>query len=309
MLSDRSYMRSDYGRTPPSVLTWFLGILVVAFILQNVAITRFGSRVFIDYAALSSGGIRHGYVWTMLSYALLHGGILHLLFNGLGLFFFGRELESTLGSTRLLHLLLASALGGALVWLGINFHRPGTMIGASGILMGLLAVYACLYPRRPIQILLFFILPIRVQPMWLVIVLGGMDLLGLLFRELPGQGSLYGVAHSAHLGGLAAGWIFYQLVLARGSTFHPGAATAIEPPAWLRRRAPRPTGGFTVNIGKPSPGSASPRPPLPSPTTGRQAMRAEVDRILDKINLHGFGSLTADEKRVLDEARQHLNPR
>jgi hypothetical protein len=33
-----------------------------------------------------------------------------------------------------------------------------------------------------------------------------------------------------------------------------------------------------------------------------------VDRILDKINLHGFGSLSAAEKRVLDEARQHINP-
>ena len=314
MLSDRSYMRADFGRNPPSVLTWFLGILVGVFVLQSIAATWFGSRAFIEYGALSSRGFREGHVWTVFTHALLHGGIFHLLINGLGLFFFGRELEAELGPGRFLRLLLISAAGGALIWLGIHFQRPGNVIGASGVLMGLLAVYACLHPRRPIQLLLFFVLPVRVQPVWMVIVLGGIDLLGLLFRELPAGGSLYGVAHSAHLGGLAAGWIFYQLTLARDGGYRHGAAPAIEPPSWLRRRAARPAANYTVNVGgtpAKSAGPAASRPPLaPAPgATSRDALRAEVDRILDKINQHGFGSLTAAEKRVLDEARQHLNPR
>lgn len=302
-------MRGDFGRNSSSVLTWFLGILVGVFILQNIASLWFGSRAFIEYGALSGTGLKQGHIWTIFSHTLLHGGIGHLLINGLGLFFFGRELESTLGSSRFLRLLLASALGGGLVWLGIHFQRPGTVIGASGILMGLLAVYACLYPRRPIQLLLFFVLPVRVQPIWLVLVLGGIDLLGLLFRELPGQGSLYGVAHSAHLGGLAAGWLFYQVVLARGSTWSPESAPAIEPPSWLRRRDTRPAPSYTVNEGGAT--SAAPIRPAgaPATATSRDALRADVDRILDKINQHGFGSLTADEKRVLDQARQHLNSR
>ncbi len=306
-------MRGDQGRNPPSVLAWFLGILVGVFILQSIAetwsISWFTTRTVIDFGALSGDGIKRGYVWTIFTHTLLHGGIGHLLINCIGLFFFGRELESTLGSGRFLRLLLSAALGGGLVWLGIHFQRPGTVVGASGILMGLLAVYACLHPRRPIQLLLFFIIPVRVQPVWLVIILGGIDLLGLLFRELPGGGSLYGVAHSAHLGGLAAGWLFYQLVLARGSAWSPGSAPAIEPPSWLRRRATRPAPAYTVNVGG-TPSGAPPRPAgAPAAATSRDTLRAEVDRILDKINLHGFGSLTAAEKRVLDQARQHLNPR
>lgn len=309
MLSDRSYMRGDYGRSPPTVLAWFLGIIVGVFILQNIAATWFRSDAFFEYGALSGPGLRQGYVWTVLSYALLHGGIIHLLANGLGLFFFGRELQTVLGQTRFLQLLLISAAGGALAWLGIHFTRSDSVLGASGILMGLLAVYACLYPRRPFTLMLFFIIPVTVQPIWVVTIFGGIDLLGLLFSELPGRGSLYGVAHSAHLGGLAAGWIFYQTMVARTVGWTPGAAPAIEPPSWLRRRAKQPSPSFTVNVG-----GASSAPPRPtglggSRATSRDVLRAEVDRILDKINLHGFGALTAEEKRVLDEARNHLHPR
>ncbi|MCU0792334.1 MAG: rhomboid family intramembrane serine protease [Opitutaceae bacterium] len=309
-------MRSDFGRQSPSVLLWFLGLMVGVFVLQSVATTWFGSRAVIEYGALSSQGFRSGHVWTVLTHALLHGGLFHLLINGLGLFFFGRELEAELGPSRFLRLLLISAAGGALIWLGIHFQRPGNVIGASGVLMGLLAVYACLHPRRPIQLLLFFVLPVRVQPIWMVAVLGGIDLIGLLFRELPAGGSLYGIAHSAHLGGLAAGWLFYQLTLARDSTYRHGAAPAIEPPSWLRRRSARPAPNYTVNLGDSAAKSAgAPRPTARPATTAsaaatsRDALRAEVDRILDKINLHGFGSLTPAEKRVLDEARQHIHPR
>ena len=304
MLSDRSYMRAPSGSTPPSVLAWFLGMLVGVFVLQSVAQTWFRTDALSEYGALSAQGIRDGRVWTLFTYALLHGNLVHLLLNGLGLFVFGRELESVLGSRRFLQALFATALGGALAWFGVNFHRPGHVIGASGILMGLLALYACLYPRRPLTIFLFFVIPVTLQPIWVVALFGGIDVLGLIFREIPGQTSLYGVAHSAHLGGLAAGWLFYQLVLARRLPFMPGAAAAIEPPAWFRRRASRPAPSYTVNLSPPAP--ARPAPAVP---TSRDTLRAEVDRILDKINLHGFGALTHEEKRVLDEARQHLNPR
>lgn len=302
MLSDRSYMRGDFGRTPPSVLAWFLGLLVGVFVLQNVFTLWFGSGAILDYGALSGTGIRSGHVWSVLTYALLHGGIGHLLLNGLGLYFIGRELQSRFGPERFLKLILATALGGAVVWLGVNLNRPGSVIGASGVLMGFLAVFACMHPRRPITLLLFFILPVTVQPLWVVVVLGGVDLLGFMFYELPSNRTLYGVAHSAHLGGLTAGWLFYQFAIARTTA---SGAPAIEPPAWFRRKDSLPAPAYKVNLGTDPADGTPPRPAPPA----RDALRAEVDRILDKINLHGFGSLTAAEKRVLDEARKHLNPR
>jgi membrane associated rhomboid family serine protease len=302
MLSDRSYMRGDFARTPPSVLAWFLGLLVGGFVLQQVFRVWIGSSAPFDYGALSSANIRSGQVWTLLTYVLLHGGIGHLLMNGLGIYFIGRELQTRLGPERFLKLILTGALGAGLVWLGVHLNNRGLVIGASGVVMAFLAVFACYDPRRPIRLLLFFVLPVTVQPIWVVGVLGSVDLLGFLFYELPKNQSLYGVAHSAHLGGLAAGWLFYTFAVARS----PGVSgTVIEPPAWFTRKDSRPALNARVNL---EPRSNAPRPAGPG-AAKRDFLRAEVDRILDKINLHGFSSLTADEKRVLDEARDHLNPR
>lgn len=307
MLSDRSYMRSVTGRPPPGFLLWFLGALVVVFVLQNVASTWFGSDVFFDYASLYPEGVRSGYVWTFLSYVLLHASITHLLFNGLGLYFIGKALEAELGPGRLAQLSVFSAFIGGLAWMAVNFQRGGNVIGASGIAMAYLAVFACLYPRRQMTVLLFFILPVTVQPIWLVGVVGAIDLFGFLFQELPHTRTLYGVAHSAHLGGLAAGWLFYQLIIVRrlGSD-----ATAIEPPAWFKRRE-RPTPKYTVNVAPQKTRDNLSASPLSAPasTASRDSLRAEVDRILDKINLHGFGSLTTAEKAVLDQARDKLSHR
>lgn len=307
MLSDRSYMRTVSGRPNLGFLAWFLGVLAGVFVLQKVSEAFFNSFALLDHGALSSSGLRRGEIWRPFTYALLHGSPIHLLLNGLGLFFIGRYLQETLGSVRLAWLTFAGAVGGALVWLAFHFTRAGVVIGASGIAMTYLSVFACLNPRRPITVLLFFIIPITIQPMWLVAIIGGIDVLGLITQELPASGSLYGVAHSAHLGGLLAGWIFYRLVLAprRG-----GTDPIIEPPSWLKKQSRRPVPAYTVNLDVPAAGSGSADASPVMPSAGaRDALRVEVDRILDKINLDGFGSLTAEEKRVLDQARHHLSHR
>ncbi len=308
MLSDRSYMHRDFGRPGPSFLVCLLATLAVVFVLQRVVEVFFGSYFLIDHGALSAAGLLSGKVWTPFTYALLHGSLLHLLLNGLGLFFIGRYLQETLGPSRLAWLTVIGALGAAAAWLGINFQRHGLVLGASGVLMAFLGVFACLQPRRPITVLLFFIIPITVQPIWLVGIIAAIDVLGLLTQELPGGGSLYGIAHSAHLGGLAAGWLFHRYALAR-----PAGLPSIEPPAWLRKHRERPAPGYRVDVGgspaAPARGTPTARAATPPPSSTREALRAEVDRILAKINLHGFGSLTDAEKRVLDEARQHLSHR
>ena len=87
----------------------------------------------------------------------------------------------------------------------------------------------------------------------------------------------------------------------------------IEAPAWLRKRSVRPAPVYTLDLDPPPPSGAgnAPRPSAAAPGTyaSREALRAEVDRILDKISLQGVGALTDAEKRVLDEARQQLSHR
>jgi len=298
MLSDRFYMRGRQGGAYFTFIPWFLGVLVGVFVLQNLLERWFpGLGSYYQYSALSGSGIRHGYVWTLVSYGFLHGSFTHLLLNGLGLFFIGRQLEVTLGPPKLIMLTLISALISAGFWLAVNYNRPGQVVGASGVVMAYLMVFACLNPSRPITFLIFFVIPVTMKPFWMVAIVGGIDLVGFFWDELPG-GQNGWIAHSAHLGGLAGGWMFYRAFILRGFLF---SMPTIEAPRLVGKTAARPP-AYSVNLA----GRSSPSAPAPS---SRQHLRVEVDRILDKINERGFGSLTADEKRVLDEAREVLGPR
>ncbi|MFH1499032.1 MAG: rhomboid family intramembrane serine protease [Verrucomicrobiota bacterium] len=287
-------MRDPSPASARPMVFWLLAALVVAFVLQQITEIWFQSRFAWDHFALSATTVKTGQVWTLLSYGLMHGGVFHLLINGLLIFFLGRALESEFGGRRLLHLTLWGTLGGALLWLAINHQRSAQLAGASAAAMALLTVFACLNPRRPITLLLFFVLPVTLLPIWLLAIVGGIDVLGLLFREIPGGGRSGSIAHSAHLGGLAAGWLYYRFALSGDSPRTPWRGTAeIETPRWFRkaRRTGLSEAPYKVDIR----------------TT--DDLRAEVDRILDKINSEGFGALTPTEKARLDEARDLLSKR
>lgn len=304
MLSDRSYMRDPQRHSSFTLIPWFLGVIVAVFVLQNVLERWFGVFGYYRYVALSADGIRHGFAWTALTYALVHGSVMHLLLNGLGLFFLGRSLEGQLGTRSLVQLTIIGLVVSSLFWLGVNFTRPGQVVGASGVVMAYLMVFACLQPHRPMTFLILFVIPVTLKPIWMVAIVGGIDVLGFLFKELPG-GSGGWVAHSAHLGGLAGGWLFYQFFVVRAGR---GDATEIEAPRWMRKSASR-APAYTVNLAGRAASSSSSSGGGAAAAGGRDQIRAEVDRILDKINERGFGSLTAEEKRVLDSARQVLGPR
>ncbi|MBI3886773.1 MAG: rhomboid family intramembrane serine protease [Opitutae bacterium] len=291
MLSERTYMRQDYGRQPTPVVFWIISALISGFVLQNVFDRFLGSNSFTTFFALSATGVRHGYVWGLLTYTLLHDGILHLLFNGLGIFFLGRELTPLLGARRLVAVYLAAAAAGGLFWLAVHFFSGGTvLIGASGCVAGLFIVFACFYPDREVTFLLFFVLPVTLKPKVLAWILLGVDLLGFLFSELPGGVYDTGIAHSAHLGGMLAGWIYFRYFHANnGWDRAPSVSVAL--PGWLRRKAGR--------------ASAVIAPVLRSKR--HHDLRAQVDRILDKINSQGFSALTEEEKRTLDEAKDLLS--
>jgi membrane associated rhomboid family serine protease len=286
MLSDRSYMYRETPAAGSRVLTWMLCAMVVGFVVQSVFGRWLGSADFERLFALSSGGLRRGYLWSLFSYAFLHGGILHLLFNGLFLYFLGRELAPMLGERRFLVVSLVAALGGGLAWLAASAGNPGSvLVGASAIVLG----------NREITFLLFFVLPVTVRPRIAVWVILGIEVLGLLFSELPGGRFDTGIAYSAHLGGMLVGWTYFRY-LHSSSLWGRSGGPAIELPSWLRRKHSSPARGgapYQVNLSSP------PKPDL----------KAEVDRVLDKINSQGFGALTEEEKRILDQAKDMLSRR
>lgn len=297
MLSDRSYMREQYPRQRTSVLTWLICALSAGFILQLIFQRWIGATAGSEFERaleLSPQGIRHGYLWTLLTYGLLHNpySILHIVGNLLGLYFFGREVLPHLGERRFLSVFVSAILVGGLAWLAVNWNQPGSLIGASAGVSALLVVFACLSPNQPITLLLFFILPVTLRPKYLAIGLFVLDALGLVFYELLGARSIFGMAHSAHLGGMAIGWLYYRFVHQR-EWRSPDRAAQMEIPRWLKQMKKAPPAVST--------------PPFKINLSNRENLRAEVDRILDKINSQGFGALTTEEKHILDEAKEILS--
>ncbi|MEX2044282.1 MAG: rhomboid family intramembrane serine protease [Opitutus sp.] len=293
MLSDRPYMREDYQPERTSFLVWILAAIAAGFIVQNIFAVWLGSPVFERLMVLSAAAVKQGHVWALLTYPLLHGGILHLLLIGLGIFFLGREVVAHVGERRMPWLTLGAVALGGLAWLALNFNRMGVVMGAAPILLCYLTVFACLFPNREISFLVFFVIPITTRPKYILWVALAIDVLGLLFSELPGGRVQTTVAHSAHLGAMLAGWLYYRFMLQADS---PGMrrSAGIELPRWMKRRK------------KMTP-TASPAQQVR--TAPGENIRAEVDRILDKINSQGFGSLTPEEKRVLDNAKDLLSRR
>jgi membrane associated rhomboid family serine protease len=140
--------------------------------------------------------------WQLVSYAFLHGDMLHLFFNMLGLWMFGAEIEQIWGRQRYLQFLLASVLTGALAQLLIAplLGTAGPTLGASGGLFGLLLAFGMMFPDR---IIMPLFPPIPMKAKIFVAVFGGLELL----FGLSGGG---GVAHFAHLGGMLGGWLMIR---------------------------------------------------------------------------------------------------
>lgn len=287
MIYDRPYMQEDFRPKQFPVLKWIILSTIAVFVLQQVFGVWFHSRIVNQLFALSVGSLSHGFVWTILTYAFLHGHLMHILGNMLLVFFIGRELVPILGVKRFTQLYVGGAVLGGTVWLVFAFAMgsPLPLLGASGAAIALLTVFACIYPNKPITLLLFFILPVTIRPKYVVFVLLAVSIFGLLFLELPGETN---TAHSAHLGGMLGGWLFHRYIHSRPERSF-GREPRVEPPGWFKKKKTVNSGAFTVNI------------------TNRRVLQKEVDRILDKINSQGFGSLSDEEKKILDRARDLLN--
>lgn len=170
---------------------------IVAFLLQGVA-----GDALVGSLALWPLGAQF-MPWQVLTYAFLHGSVMHLAFNMLGVFMFGADLERVWGPRRYLTMYLVSAFTAAAAQLlvaGLTGEYYPT-IGASGALFGLLLAYAMVFPHRMIMPL-FPPIPMR-APIFVA-------LYGLIELYLGVTGTQAGVAHFAHLGGMAGGFLLMR---------------------------------------------------------------------------------------------------
>ncbi len=180
---------------------------VVAFFLQ-VFDRVSGGPSFTYKFGLTPALVTHNfYLWQLVSYIFLHDTsfpYFHLLFNMLGLWMFGSELERVWGSRQFTKFFFICGIGAGILTVLLSPNSVATTIGASGAIYGILAAYGLLFPDRTI---ILYIFPIPAK--WFVIGLGVMAFISSLSAS-------NGIANVAHLGGMLCGLIY----LRGGRLFH-----------------------------------------------------------------------------------------
>ncbi|HWZ83274.1 MAG TPA: rhomboid family intramembrane serine protease [Terriglobales bacterium] len=191
------------------------GIYFLEVVMGAVA-PRSGFGEFLgEYFRLIPSLVMSGYVWQLVTYSLLHGGLWHLLTNMLTLWMFGSQEEQDWGSRRFIEFYLFCVVGAALVtiavaYLGWGMTPDTATLGASGGIYGILIAFGMLYGDRE---LFLFPLPVAIKAKYLV---GILMFIVLISAFQPSQG---GVANFAHLGGALFGFLYIKLLPKRGLGF------------------------------------------------------------------------------------------
>lgn len=224
--------------------------------------------------------------WSLLTYMFMHGGVLHLLFNMLWLYWFGTLFLSFFSAKHLRGLyLLGGICGGVLYIAAYNlfpYFRPLTdysfMLGASASVLAIVAATAYREPNYPIRLLLFGTVRLK----YLALIVIGTDLLFITSGNAGG--------HIAHLGGALAG-LWFAAGLNRGTDIVKWINQALDAVSSLTRRKPKMkvhrSGGRQQDYDY---------------NARKKAQSDEVDRILDKLKKSGYESLTTEEKKSLFDA-------
>jgi membrane associated rhomboid family serine protease len=189
----------------PPVTRVLLVANIAVYLLQMLS----GDTLIIHFALWPLGASPYGDVdgfqpWQLVTYGFLHGSLTHLAFNMFALWMFGGAIERLFGARPFALYYFVSVIGAAVTQLAvIHFFTGGfyPTLGASGGIFGLLLAYGMMYPHA--RILLLF--PPIPMPAWLFVIgYGAIE----LFLGVTGTSA--GVAHFAHLGGMAIGFLLIQ---------------------------------------------------------------------------------------------------
>jgi membrane associated rhomboid family serine protease len=283
-IADRDYHRSPQGGflsnlTP--VVKWLLTSNIAIFLLDYLLIPFVldsnldGENIpkIVDWGAFSiESAIHHFQVWRFISFQFLHGSLGHLLFNSMGIFFFGPWMERWWGSQRFLIFYLLCGIGGAaffslLTLTGIvPADSQSILVGASAGIYGIFIGVAITAPNLRVSLLFP---PIELSMRQLAIALLAISAGSIILKLGGNEGG-----EAGHLGGAIIGAILMR---------------------WPQLLSGRHASG-TQRRNNPAERKIQPR------TSIDLQRDSEVDLILDKISLQGFQSLTDREREVLHDA-------
>jgi membrane associated rhomboid family serine protease len=221
--------------------------------------------------------------WTFLTYMFAHASVLHLAVTGLLLVLFGPAVERRMGSGAFVRYYLLCGLGAPLAAFGLALvqSNPTPFVGASSAVFGVALAFALAWPKARVFV---FPLPWPIPAPALVSLLAVVSLLPFLLER-------DGAGHVAHLGGFVLGFLYLkggEFIERRGAL--PADLDPAEP----------------VLVAHQSGAAEGEAPPERTTRPARDDAAREMNRVLDKISRHGLASLTAAERRFLDEVSRRL---
>jgi membrane associated rhomboid family serine protease len=277
---DRAYLQEDeHGAS------WAPGrSMVTELIIINVLVWAsqlFVDQRLVDVLALKSDFFQHPWqAWQLLTYGFAHYDFGHILFNMLGLFFFGRELEGIYGRFEFLRIYLVAIVLAGFAWalMDLADPRPTELVGASGGVMAVVMLWVLHFPMRLVYI--WGVLPVRAWLLGTIFIAS--DVLGLVSQGGAGNGPQ--VANIAHLAGVGFAFVYYRSKMNLG------------------RLAPRRLSDLKPKLFRP-------KLRIHDPDKEAQDLGQQVDAILEKIHREGEASLTKKERKTLEEASRRYQRR
>ncbi len=290
------------------------GNMLTRIILVNIAVFVFISIVFVFTSYGDVNGIYKKiieslslpseypkfliYIWTWVTHMFLHERPMHLIFNMLILYWFGRIVGDFLGDKRILPLYLLGGLAGGIVYVISDYFflfgsgGNATAMGASAAVMCMVMTAAMTSPDYVMHLLL--IGPVRIK--WIALVVFFFDILGTANIDNTG-------GHWAHLGGALFG-IFYVSQLRSGNDLTERLQSLLDifnPNAQKPMRPKRKKAEMQVVYNK---GKAKDAPNEDQHSQGGN-FQTKLDEILDKINESGYENLSDEEKEFLNQASKN----
>lgn len=260
----------SYGFTPSGSLPRALRILLIANVAIFLADKFTGGQYIRQWLALDPVLTLHNWeLWRLATYLFVHDlnpPYFHILINMLLLWMFGTPLVEAMGERKFWWFYLSTGVFSGLCSLVFYSvtNNPTTVIGASGAIFGLMFAFAKFFPTQ--QFLIFFLFP--VQARYAVLIFGAVELISITSNDR--------IAHMAHLGGAVFAWLYF--------TFEDRGAMAVA--RWKNRKVER-----------------AERAARRSEEEVGQVM-VDIDPILKKISRTGMGSLTQEEKDMLEKASE-----
>lgn len=231
--SSRSYVnRYAPSNRFPIGLKWLLIVNVSIFVL-NYLLQASNIFFFQIFALTPQLVVQRFAVWQVVTYMFLHAGIGHILWNMLGLWMFGAEIERMWGTAKFLrfYFICGISAGVTVILAAYIFGGIGIpTVGSSGAIYAILAAYALLFPDR--TILFGFLIPMKSK--YFVMIIGAIVFLQSYTAAVGGPSG--NVSVIAHLGGLLAGYLMLRGRRLKGQVRQPVVSTY---QSWKLRRAKR----------------------------------------------------------------------